>query len=237
MGLHERSDTSNETMFKDGLYKDLPFTDEQLISLCERYSLPCLEHVPRLKYWECDDGRRMSSSLNFCGHQQRAFDLYWSLRMFWEHGHSLSIGSGGVGAPGCLHTDKYCGVTPENDGGRYGDDYAFSMMTLDADGPWPFHNKQFGGVMLDHSYEHLANQDSALSEAVRVTKTDGYVCIIMPDMTFSKRGTIDKTHTTEWCADGFFRYVSARCEGLNAEVIEHNTFDNDFSFNTVLLVH
>ena len=85
----------------------------------------------------------------------------------------------------------------------------------------------------------MAKQQDVLLEAFRVLLPDGYICIIQPDMTFSRRGGIDPTHTTEWSADEFLLWLqgdfATACESkYGFEIYAHNTLGNSFSFDTVL---
>ncbi len=147
---------------------------------------------------------------------------------------SLGVGSGAVGAPGELTTDKFNekeSPHPE----RYPGGNESSMLRLDADIiPWPFFDNQFGAVIMNHSFEHFNDQEAALNEALRVTHSPGYVCILMPDMTFHVRDKIDPTHTTEWAADTFLDWLEKKTWKHVFDVVEHNTLDNSFSFNTTL---
>ena len=52
---------------------------------------------------------------NICGHQQRAVDFYWAIRQcVMGCGVGLAVGSGGIGSPGCITTDKFnAGESPD----------------------------------------------------------------------------------------------------------------------------
>ena len=243
MGAFAAADTSNEIIEPVPRY-GLTFDDQELGQLVALYSDEAIKHVPGLRYWALGEDRQMNRSPNICGHQQRAWEFYWCLRVLQESkGISLGIGTGGIGAPGMITTDKFnAGETPH--AVRYPHGNGNSHMRLDADEvPWSFFDNKFGAVIFNHSFEHLANQFVALSQALRVTKQGGYVCILQPDMTYSKRGSIDPTHTTEWCADLFVDWLrgiqAALKEGHDENtqgftILEHNTLDNAFSFDTVL---
>ena len=229
----EKKDTSDFVIWPD--LPALDFTEEQLAKMTRNHENSVISYVPGFRYWACGEGRKMNQSDNFCGHQQRAFEFYWALRALQDCAPAVSVGAGAIGAPNTITTDKYNGRPPENDGGRYGAGYGFSCMEMDADEVWPFHDKQFGAVFFNHSFEHLRDQSSALAEALRVLKTDGWVCIIMPDMTYSGRGCIDPTHTREWSGDEFLAWLREGNSEWAPFVVEtHNTLDNAFSFDTVL---
>lgn len=220
----------------------LPIDDSLIQALCNKHCHDMISRVPSAAYWALAENRKMCYSDNICGYQQRAFDVYWCLRALFDHGAiCLSVGAGAIGAPNCLTTDKFNGSPPPEKNNRYGApgaEYGYSSLYLDADEPWPFFDRQFGAVMMNHSFEHFNKQEYALREAIRVTKSGGYVCIIMPDMTFMARGSIDATHTTEWTADDFYYFlVDTVIKGNLCTLEEHNTFDNAFSFNTVLKVN
>ena len=212
---------------------DLEFTDAQLAALTRMHSHEVIERVPGFRWWSVDDSRKMSLPVNICGHVQRAWDFYCSIRFGIQMGNvGLGIGTGGIGAPGILTTDKYCGESPHPV--RYPSANGYSHMTLDADSAqWPYHDNQFGCVIFDHSFEHLANQETAVREAYRIIKPQGAVCILQPCMAYNRRGTIDPTHTTEWAADQFLEWVT----GLNldnAKILTHNLIQTEFSFETVI---
>ena len=230
--------SSSITLRRRGSQENLLISDDLLHVLCANHSEGTLINVPQMAYWRLGDDRKMNRPVNICGYQQRAFDFYWCLRALVDHAAvAVSIGAGGIGAPNCLLTDKYNGTPPPEENNRYGEpgaEYSYSNMFLDADESWPYYDRQFGAVIFNHSFEHLDRQEHALQEALRVTRTDGYVCIVMPDMTYNERGAIDKSHTVEWTADDFHIWLSEKFVGFNAQIIEHNTFDNAFSFNTVL---
>jgi len=210
----------------------LRYENSELYLMTKHCSGDVIQHVSGFRYWEMGEERKMSLPDNKCGYMQRAFDFYWSIREGTQQGRIfLGVGTSSVISPSTLGTDKYCGETPNVE--RYVEQ-GFPHFRMDADKPFPFYDGQFGGVMFNHVFEHLNNQEQALKEALRVTVERGVVCVLTPDMTHNGRGLIDSTHTREFSADEFLQWV----EGLNDmpeyEIVEHNTLDNDFSFNTVL---
>lgn len=212
----------------------LIFSDAQLHMMLERHELGALSTVPGLQYWCVGENRKMSLSENITGYVQRAWEYYWSIRLGVQTGNvCLGIGTGSVGAPGLLPTDKFNGTSP--DPTRYPAPNENSHMQLDADElPWQFFSNKFGGVIFNHSFEHLLYQDKVLKEALRITIVGGCVCILQPDMSKNARGSIDPTHTHEWSGDEFYAWLHDVSKFPNIEIVAHNTLDNDFSFDTVI---
>ena len=236
MGRFDQNDTSERRVVPS--FEELTLPEPVLARVTHDHSAATCSFVPKFRYWACDDGRRMSRPENYCGHQQRAFEFYWCLWAFERGQLALSVGAGAVGAPNCLTTDKYCGTPPEGGESRYGTTYGYSAMTMSADEKWPFHNAQFGVVVFNHSFEHLHAQEHAIREALRVTKSDGRICVLQPDMTFARRGKMDPTHTREWCGVEFLAFLeNEKDDNGGFDVHSHNVLDNDFSFETVLRRH
>jgi len=240
------SDTSEIRIDKlDKEQAALLFDERSLALMTSQHSDPVIIKVPGFKYWAMGERCKMSLPVNDCGYQQRAWEFYWTIRCGVTYGQiCLGIGTGSVGSPSQITTDKFnSGEMP--DPVRYAGGNGDSHMRLDADKtPWPFFDQKFAAVIFNHSFEHLADQAGAIREALRVTKHDGMVGIIQPDMSFNARGSIDPTHITEWSADAFLDWTFPLGDGerqMNAEldwpkydVYMHNTLDNDFSFDTIL---
>jgi SAM-dependent methyltransferase len=210
----------------------LPISDDLASEWIQDMSAPVGPIVPGFRYWELDESRKMDRDENITGYQQRAWEFYWSSRIGLElRRPALGLGTGGIPSPFMLTTDKYCGESPCE--ARYGIN-AYPMMRLDADTPpYPFFDGKIGGVVSNHLFEHLHNQEAALQEWFRITMYGGYICILQPHVPRSMRGQIDPTHVTEWTADDFYHWFM----GLALppfEIMEHNTLDNEFSFETVL---
>lgn len=211
------------------------FTDDQIRTMTESWSSPVIGVVPGLRYWELGENRKMCYSENITGHQQRAFDWYWTLALASIGQVVLGIGTSTAVGPNAIGTDYYCGTD------AFGKEIGYPHIKVDAEAELPFFTKTFGGVMANHVIEHLHNQELAVAEWLRVTRKGGYVMIITPDMTFSARGCVDKTHVREWGCDAFFHWLTgsggprsvSTCPDF--DVIEYNTLDNRFSFNAVLL--
>ncbi len=211
---------------------DLLIPESMAKYLSDQVSPGTWDLLPGLRYWNMIGEQRDYSSLkNQVGHQQRAFDLYWTIKCGIDVGRViLGLGSAGVMCPGMLTTDKFNGYSPD-----YNTDYAYSHMAVDADLSLPFHDDVFGGVVTNHVFEHLLNQELCFREMLRVTRPGGKVALIMPDMAHHPRNTIDPSHTYEFSADEFLEWLEDhRPDFPPFEILEHNTLDNKFSFNTVV---
>jgi hypothetical protein len=214
----------------------LRYDDAELVLVCLNYEPSLVTAVPGFKYWELDERRKMCKPNNVCGYQQRSFEAYWVIRHGMQRGKIfLGIGSSAVIAPSMFGTDKYCGVPPPSD--RY-NAQGYPHMMVDSDKPLPFFSDgpRFAGVTTNHVIEHLEDPAWAIDEWLRVTEEGGYVCIVTPDMAYSRRGSIDPTHIHEFSADEFLEMLQDGEYKFKCpfEIVEHNTFDNMFSFNTVL---
>jgi len=223
-----RIDTCSRRIWRQDQER-LRYDDSELFELTKLCAGDVIQCVPGFRYWELGEQRKMNKPNNLCGGQQRAFDFYWCILKGVQRGKLfLGLGSGGVDGPSSFGTDKFCGVQSHPDLGVNG----YAHMVVDADQPLPFFDCKFAGVMAQHIFEHLHNSEQALREMVRVVEMGGYVCIVMPDMAFMQRCRTDPTHVHEFSSDGFLEFVEQL--QLPCEIIEHNTFDNAFSFNTVL---
>lgn len=227
------TNTSDIIIMDDWAKEPLLFNDKALGIMTREISAHEIKIVPGFRYWQGGGSQKMSRSENQCGYYQRAWEFYWCIRLGLQTGNAcVGIGTGAVNAPGQLTTDKFCGESPHLV--RYPSPNAYSHMTLDADAiPWPFHSDKMGGVIFNHSFEHLDSQEVALREAYRITKPGGCVCILMPDVTYCGRGRVDPTHTDEWAADQFLEWVQS-LHLPYAKVVAHNTLQTDFSFDTVI---
>jgi len=220
-------------------FPPLVYSEEEL----QRMTLECasdvLNSVPGFKYWALCDDRKMDRPNNICGHQQRAFDFYWSIRCGVQRGKlTLGIGTGSCISPGQFGIDRFCGLMEEADNKdcypEYIKDNGFPHLMLDADEPLPFFDNKFAAVISNHSLEHLNYQEQALKEWFRVTEEEGYICIITPDMTFNQRGCVDPTHTHEFSVDEFWNWINSIQDLPAFEIVALNTLDNAFSFDAVL---
>jgi len=226
---------SSTTVIDNFDKQPLRYDDAELREITRDCSAEVIDYVPGFRYWEMDArARKMDHPDNLTGYQQRAFDFYWTIRHGTQRGKIfLGLGTSNTIPPSSLGTDKFCGVPPH---ASYGPEYGYPHLRADADEELPFFTGVFAGVTANHVFEHLGCQEKALREMFRVTASGGYICMVLPDMTYMEKGTIDPTHHREFTADEFWAWMT----GLklpNYEVIEFNTFDNGFSFNVVLRAH
>lgn len=220
---------------------DLPplrYDDAELYEMTKSWSDPVVSKIPGFRYWETDAARRMDQPKNICGDHQRAFDFYWSIKSGVQKGGiSLGIGTTSVAGPATLGTDKHWGDNQPHERYRGQGTYAAPpYMFMDADETFPFFDEQFFGAAANHVLEHMRDIFFTLGEMLRVTRKECPVWFIMPDMTYSSRGSIDPTHTREWSSDEFWHALEERESSLPPfEVVAWNTLDNAFSFDGVLL--
>lgn len=231
---HGVPDTSRIRVVPD--FTPLRYSDEELRAMTRHWSAETVDIIPGFRYWETGVVRRMDQAYNQCGHHQRAFDFYWSIRAgVQEGGVCLGVGTTSVAGPAVLGTDKYYGkATPDQD--RYGSDYGYPYFSMDANQEFPFFPLQFFGAAANHVLEHVQDIFFTLGEMLRVVRKGAPVWFIMPDMTYSARGAVDPTHTREWSADEFFYALDEKLDQLPPfDVLSWNTLDNAFSFDGVLI--
>lgn len=229
-------DVSSIHVHSPSFMEPLRYDDAELTRLTEAWSQDPIKEVPGFRYWEMEERKRcMCYPENRTGDQQRAFDFYWQIRFGTQMGHiGLGIGTTTQIGPACLGTDKNCGVSPHIR--RYGPEYGYPHMMVDADKPFPFYDDQFNFVMCNHVIEHMADPTFTINEMLRVTRPGGIVGIITPDMAYNERGMIDPTHTHEFSSDAFIQMLTDDSTVVwePFEIIAHNTLDNRFSFDSVL---
>ena len=197
---------------------------------------------------------------NVCGHTQRAFIQYWALRSFIETGLvGVELGSAGVVAPMCISTDILGnGESHENYGGIMGG----VQIKLDAADLGIFQTASLSCVLSSHVLEHVSclrlrgNEtpeqkiqiacnaieliDIFRNHWLRVLVPGGYFCAVFPEEGAANRGGHsvfhqDLQHQHAIRADRFRSDVIQPLvdEGL-VEVIEYDTFQNNFSCNVAL---
>ena len=219
----------------------LPFSDDVLREMTASCAGDVIDHVPGFRYWEADEKRKMDRPENICGYVQRAWDFYWSIRVgTMRGGICLGVGTSSIHGPSVLGVDKFCGKSPDVE--RYGADYGYPHMFMDADAPFPFFDNKFEGVLMNHVIEHLLEPKKVIKECLRVVRSNGIVGIITPDMAYSGRMCIDPTHIhdSEFCVDDFeklLRELQADGSVPNFDIVTLNTLDNAFSFDCILRKH
>ncbi len=180
------------------------------------------EYVPNWDYNKVSTDYRNGN--NIVGHQQRAFIIYWAAK---EHertgGIGLEPGCGQAISPFCIGTDFYAGPNHPQYGGAYWPHTKCLGEIL------PFKNDIFDFIVSHHSLEHMKDIVSTIKEWLRVLKRGGKIAIVMPDTRYGPFG--DKGHVSEVSPDEFELMLHLV---PNIRILEHNTFKNHFSFNTVI---
>ena len=199
-------------------------------------------HEYILEYYTAYDWRRpkvpherermSSGDSNICGHQQRAFNVALALQHLFLTGEvGLEIGSMGVKTPWCLDTDGRAGKRSTYDVRHF----VGGKMLLDGGKPLPFMDECFNLVLANHVLEHIQEDPvSVLLEWLRVTKPGGVVGIVVPDNAHVDVRAVDRTHCHAWSAKAFKADVLSRLADV-AEVRSFDTFDNNFSFEAILV--
>lgn len=164
---------------------------------------------------------------NVVGYQQRAFIIYWAIR---EHkrvgGIGLEPGCGQAISPFCIGTDFYSGPKHPQYGGAYWPHVRCIGETL------PFKNETFDFIVSHHSLEHMKDTQGTLNEWLRIIKCGGKICIVMPDKNYGPFG--DPGHISECSAKEFKDILDKLVQENKIRIIEHDTFNNHFSYNTII---
>jgi len=173
---------------------------------------------------------------NVVGYQQRAFIIYWAIR---EHkrvsiigeigkidGIGFEPGCGQAVSPFCIGTDFYAGSSHPQYGGGYYPHVRCMGETL------PFKNETFDFIVSHHSLEHMKNTYSTLNEWLRVIKYEGKIVIVMPDKKYGPFG--DHGHVSEYTSEEFKNILDRLVQENKIRIIEHDTFNNHFSYNTII---
>lgn len=180
------------------------------------------DYVPDWDYHRIKSDYRNPN--NIVGHQQRAFVIYWAIN---EHqrtgGIGLEPGCGQAISPFCIGTDFYAGPNHPQYGGGYWPHVRCLGESL------PFKNETFDFIVSHHSLEHMKNTMLTLNEWLRVLKHGCKIAIVMPDKRYGPFG--DKGHVSEFPAGEFKNILN---QIPNIRILEHNTFKNKFSYNTVI---
>lgn len=202
-----------------------------------------------------EDYRRLD---NCVGHTQRAYLCYWALRAFDEQRViGLDVGSAGVVTPMCLSLDIFGnGQVPV-----YGGIMSGVQIMADAEHLDIFQDDSFSCVLNSHLVEHLHCEKllgtetvaekiklhcpgieilPVLKEWIRVLRSGGYLVMILPDnepalAVGSNVFFHDVSHQHSWTANEFYEILIVPLvdAGL-VKVVEHNMWNNFFSFATTL---
>lgn len=168
---------------------------------------------------------------NIVGHMQRAFIVYWCLKGAEKGGIGIDVGCGQAISPFCIGVDKYSGPDHPDYGGGY-----HPHLMARCDRPLPFEDDCFDFLVSMHSLEHMEDTLWTLEEWIRMVKPRGVLAIVMPDAKYTpKMGEegADKSHKVDWTAEDFKEQVLDKLSD-KVEVVEFDTFLNNFSFNVVL---
>ena len=158
---------------------------------------------------------------NIVGHQQRAFNIYWVIKENERtKGIGLDIGCGQVISPYCIGIDSYSGHNHPQYGGEYWPHVRCLGESL------PFASETFDLIIGNHILNVMKNTIGAITEWLRVLKPGGKIAIILPD-----RKHDDTRYISSYTAEEFEELLK---QIPNIKIIEHDTFKNNFSFNTVI---
>lgn len=165
---------------------------------------------------------------NIVGHQQRALDLFWAIQQCWSTGDlGLVLGFGGVRIPWCLNTDSRRGA--DNYGGT-----VWPQLVVRGEDLSAFGDDSFNLILANHVVEHFEGDLVQVFRGwARVLKPGGVAAIVLPDQQHGEVLKMDTDHKQAWRAPDFRAQILAPVEDA-FEVVEHDTFNNKFSFNTVL---
>lgn len=164
---------------------------------------------------------------NIVGYQQRSFIVYWCLKGSENGEIGVDMGCGSVVDPYCFGVDKF-GRGEKN---CYEGECKPHLKSR-ADKPLPFETGSFAFLVSYHSLEHMMDVPWTLKEWIRIVKSKGYLAIIMPDEKFEGVKS-DPDHKVSYSAESFKEEVLSQIEDL-VEIVEFDTFKNNFSFNVVL---
>lgn len=179
---------------------------------------------PNFDYRKCISPERLDYRRldNVVGWQQRAFLVYWAVKMCEDgKGTGIEFGAGGINTPFVINTDKY------------GDN---SHMRIDAESDEDlnqFQNGEFDLILASHLIEHLSVDIETLFHRhwLRILKHNGIVAGIIPDDQYGDTMSYDPTHRQHWSALEFRKILERMDKAM--EILEYDNLNNHFSFNFV----
>ena len=216
-----------------------------------------LKHFPNYNYRTCyTDGVPTLERVdyrrgdNVTGHQQRAFIMWWAIRALSTGIVGLEWG-GAVSTPGCIDVDKFSDRV--NPGTGRSDGHA-PHLVMDACNMYLLGDGKFSVSLSNHVLEHVDNPDAAMSEAVRVLIPGGYLAHCVPDSSVGPWTYENENHVTAFLPNRsknlapyepalvgdpkriiyVDEWTDELCRRHNLELIERDTFQNNFSINFVL---
>ncbi|MFA5036684.1 MAG: hypothetical protein WC479_05860 [Candidatus Izemoplasmatales bacterium] len=169
---------------------------------------------------------------NWVGYQQRAFMVWWAIERCGKTGKvGLDIGSYGIMTPYCLSTDKFMTTAhPDYNGGECVPQLKMSGedMSIIGDGTIPL-------IIGNHVLEHLEGDVTQILRQQWLPKLEkgGIIAQVIPDNAYGDVLKMDASHKQAWSAQDFELEVLRPLRDL-VEVIEFDTFSNNFSFNIVV---
>lgn len=195
---------------------------------------------------------------NITGHQQRGLLTYYAIKAFIESGGGVGLDCGGAGVPhpACLSLDLCAG---EQKHPTYGGQYTGVHVKGDAADLSMFQDDSFSCILSNHLCEHLpciklrggetAEEKIKLAcpgkeiadilryHWVRILRPGGWFVHIIPDnRPATESGSHvfyqDSSHYHSWQADEFYNNILSGLTDI-LEIVEFNTFNNNFSFNVV----
>jgi SAM-dependent methyltransferase len=159
----------------------------------------------------------------------------WVLKPYYRKGQVLNVGAGvDKLGPNVLNLD----VTDSED------NYLGTVPTPDVIGDMhnlEFSDNSFDCVVAMHVLEHSHNPKLALSEMIRVTKKDGFICGCQPN--FYRRNFVayyhrNPTHLARWTDLDFVAWLSQSGFLGSTNLVQFRKmkyFLNPYSFDWVLL--
>lgn len=187
----------------------------------------------RFLFWKflTDDRSRLSYShpQNFVGYQQRCWQVFWSIYACHQGGIGLDLGSAGLRHPWLLSTD--CPSKIYQDKYDRGSGIRYDLR-VDAFKELPFGDNVFSLVISNHVIEHCPYRDAAfvIQEWLRVVKPGGYLAVITPHNDYVPVLKIDPDHKSAWTPKLWQENVMSAIDD-KIDLVEFDTFKNDFSFN------
>lgn len=167
---------------------------------------------------------------NETGNQQRTFNIWWAIEQCWKTGSiGLEIGSGAQPTPWCLNIDCF-----STDHHPVYNNVCHPQMVLRGDVRLPFENESFSLVLANHVVEHLEGDVvEHLRDWIRVLKPTGMLAIVLPDQAYNDVLKMDPSHLHAWTAQQFYAEVISKLINIT-DIVEFDTFKNNFSYNAVL---
>lgn len=202
-----------------------------------------LEHFPGYDYNNPAGDRSVLCDFrnprNQVGQQQRAFSIFWALRQCDAMNLGLDLGSPRGLTPYCFHVDLWGnGQAHPIYGGRYCSD-----VVMDASQLSPiFPDDSLPYITSNHSLEHMGPHGCADSMTVKILcgwiralRAGGILAMVIPDNDCFDVLKSDKDHKNAWGHSDFRRRVLDEVlQATGAELVEYDSFHNNFSFNVVV---